>query len=124
MDPSDWEVSCRIGIVYSELGVVSYSKECFTESEAHFTSAITHNPKVSRFYTCRAKARLMRKVRVQLIMFILKACVHSVSRPPPLLSCALIGWNCPTCTYQCRNVTRCVYPRNFLRIHSTHMYPT
>ena len=72
MDPSDWEVSCRIGIVYSELGVVSYSKECFTESEAHFTSAITHNPKVSRFYTCRAKARLMRKVRLCLITLYLK----------------------------------------------------
>ena len=63
LDQSDWSIRCRIAIVFCELGVECFGRGQYSEAEQHFSSAIQHNPKVSRFYFCRARARHERKVR-------------------------------------------------------------
>lgn len=64
LDPSHWEVYCRVGIVCCEIGVELFSETKYSEAEQHFSAAIQHNPKVSWFYTCRARARYELKVRI------------------------------------------------------------
>jgi len=49
--------------VCSEIGVELFGQHKLEEAETFFTSAIHHNPKVARFYLCRARTRLERKVR-------------------------------------------------------------
>ena len=61
-DQSDWSVRCRVAIVHCELGVECYGRGEHSEAEGHFTGAIRCNPKVSRFYLCRARARHELKV--------------------------------------------------------------
>ena len=63
LDQSDWSIWCRIAIVFCELGVECFGRGQYSEAEEHFSSAIQHNPKVSRFYFCRARARHEREVR-------------------------------------------------------------
>ena len=63
LDQSDWSIRCRIAVVFCELGVECFGRGQYSEAEEHFSSAIQHNPKVSRFYFCRARARHEREVR-------------------------------------------------------------
>ena len=70
LDPSDWDVSCRVSIVCSELGVEYFSKERYADAETHFTAAIKHNPKVSRFYVCRARTKHVLKVSSSQFLFV------------------------------------------------------
>lgn len=67
LDQSDWSIQCRIAIVFCELGVECFGRGQYSEAEQHFSSAIQHNPKVSRFYFCRARARHEREVREELV---------------------------------------------------------
>ena len=62
LDPTNWDVSCRIAVVYCELGIDHFSKGSYEKAEEQFTAALCHNPKVSRFYLCRARARNELKV--------------------------------------------------------------
>ena len=64
LDPTNWDVSCRAAVVHCELGVELFSKCSYEEAEKQFTSALHYNPKVSRFYLCRARARNELKVSV------------------------------------------------------------
>ena len=57
LDPSYWEVYCRVAIVCCEIGVELFSKTKYSEAESYFSAAIKHNPKVGWFYICRARAR-------------------------------------------------------------------
>ena len=67
LDPSQWGSYCRVAVVCSEIGVKLFSQENYQEAERYFTVAIHHNPKVARFYLCRARARLELKVRTDLL---------------------------------------------------------
>ena len=62
LDPTNWDISCRIAVVHCELGVDLFSKGSYKKAEKQFTAALQHNPKVSRFYLCRARARNELKV--------------------------------------------------------------
>ena len=62
LDPTNWDISCRIAVVYCELGIDLFSKDSYEKAEKQFTAALQHNPKVSRFYLCRARARNELKV--------------------------------------------------------------
>lgn len=62
IDSSDWDVYCRIAVVSCEIGVDLYAKAKYVLAEDYFSSAIHHNPKVSWFYVCRARARYELKV--------------------------------------------------------------
>ncbi len=62
MAPTEWDIYCRVAVVCSEIGVKLFGQDKFEEAENFFTAAINHNPKVARFYLCRARARLERKV--------------------------------------------------------------
>ena len=63
LDPSLWDTYCRVAVVSSEMGVDLFTKGKFEKAEGFFTAAIHHNPKVARFYLCRARARLELKAR-------------------------------------------------------------
>jgi Tfp pilus assembly protein PilF len=62
LDPTNWDISCRIAVVHCELGVDLFSKASYEKAEKQFTAALRHNPKVGRFYLCRARARNELKV--------------------------------------------------------------
>ncbi len=62
LDPTNWDVYCRVAVVCGEMGVDLYSKGKISEAGDFFSSAIQHNPKVSWFYTCRARVRQELKV--------------------------------------------------------------
>ena len=62
LDPNNWGVYCRIGVVCSEIGVELFRRGEYSEAEKFFSSAIQYNPKVSWFYVCRARARYELKV--------------------------------------------------------------
>ena len=57
LEPTNWDVSCRIAVVHCELGIDLFSKDSYEKAEKQFTAALQHNPKVSRLYPCRARAR-------------------------------------------------------------------
>ena len=57
LEPTNWDISCRIAVVHCELGIDLFSKDSYEKAEKQFTAALQHNPKVSRFYLCRARAR-------------------------------------------------------------------
>lgn len=63
LEPGDWEVYCRLAVVYGEVGVELFRKRDYLRAEELFSAAIQHNPKVSHFYICRARARYQLKVR-------------------------------------------------------------
>ena len=62
LDPANWGIYCRVAVVCCEMGVDSFSADNYNKAEKHFTTAIHHNPRVSRFYLCRARARNQLKV--------------------------------------------------------------
>lgn len=62
LDPANWEVYCRVGVVCCEIGVELFGKGSYVEAEEKFSAAIQHNPKVSWFYLCRARAKYELKV--------------------------------------------------------------
>ena len=62
LDPTNWDISCRIAVVCCELGIEQFAKDSYEEAEKQFTAALQYNPKVSRFYLCRARARNELKV--------------------------------------------------------------
>ena len=57
LEPTNWDVSCHIAVVHCELGIDLFSKDSYEKAEKQFTAALQHNPKVSRFYLCRARTR-------------------------------------------------------------------
>jgi tetratricopeptide (TPR) repeat protein len=57
LSPGDWQIRCRVAVTQSELGVKEFTSGHFKEAEKLFSSAITNNPKVSRFYFYRARTR-------------------------------------------------------------------
>lgn len=57
LDPADWEVYCRVAVVCCEIGVELFAEEKYSKALNYFSAAIHHNPKVSWFYTCRARAK-------------------------------------------------------------------
>ena len=63
LDPAQWDIYCRVAVVCSEIGVELFGQRKFEEAEDLFTAAVHHNPKVARFYLCRSRARLERKVK-------------------------------------------------------------
>ncbi len=64
LSPTDWGLQCRVAVVLCELGVQEFGRDQFSRAEELFSSAISYNPKVSRFYVCRARARYEGKVGV------------------------------------------------------------
>ena len=64
LDPTNWDISCRIAVVCCELGIEQFAKAAYEKAEKWFTTALRYNPKVSRFYLCRARARNELKVCV------------------------------------------------------------
>ena len=62
LEPTDWQVYCRVAVVYCEIGVELFSRGQHLRAEELFSAAIQHNPKVSRFYICRARTRYELKV--------------------------------------------------------------
>ena len=63
LDPMDWEVYCRVAVVYCEIGVELFGRGQYQRAHELFSAAIHHNPKVSWFYICRARTRYELKVR-------------------------------------------------------------
>ena len=63
LEPSNWEVYCRLGVVCCEIGVELFARGNYVDADHMFSAAIQYNPKVSWFYTCRAWAKYELKVR-------------------------------------------------------------
>lgn len=62
LDPSNWEVYCRVAVVCCEIGIELFRKAHYSNAEQLFSAAIQHNPKVSWFYICRARVNYELKV--------------------------------------------------------------
>jgi tetratricopeptide (TPR) repeat protein len=54
--PKDWDVNTRLSLVRHAFGVKLFNEGRFQEAEIEFTTAISHNPKVSLYYTHRGNA--------------------------------------------------------------------
>ena len=63
LSPVDWQVRCRLAVVRCELGVKEFSSGHFDKADELFSAAIENNPKVSRFYLCRARTKHELKVQ-------------------------------------------------------------
>ena len=48
LDPTNWDIYCRIAVVCCELGIELFGKKSYEEAEKHFTSAFQHNPMQSQ----------------------------------------------------------------------------
>jgi tetratricopeptide (TPR) repeat protein len=55
--PEDWGMRTRLAVVYCDIGVEEHRGHKSTQALKHFDLAIQSNPKVSRFYTCRAAVK-------------------------------------------------------------------
>ena len=55
--PEDWGMRTRLAVVYCDIGVEEHQGHKSTQALKHFDLAIQSNPKVSRFYTCRAAVK-------------------------------------------------------------------
>ena len=57
LSPRDWSVQTRLAMVHCDLGLKEYQRRKNTDALTHFDRAIQNNPKVSRFYICRATVK-------------------------------------------------------------------
>ncbi|XP_075415672.1 tetratricopeptide repeat protein 16 [Tenrec ecaudatus] len=57
LSPSDHGANLRMSLLQEKLGCWELSHRQFHKAESHFTTAIEHNPKQSRYYIQRAKSR-------------------------------------------------------------------
>ena len=96
LDQSDWSIWCRIAIVFCELGVECFGRGQYSEAEEHFSSAIQHNPKVSRFYFCRARARHEREVREEELVSRVLSFYYTVSSSA-LVYCGILWYTMMYC---------------------------
>lgn len=60
--PWDWSVRTQLAMAHCNAGVAAFRSKQAAEALKHFTRAIECNPKVSRFYICRATLLHLRQV--------------------------------------------------------------
>ena len=61
--PWDWSVRTQLAVAHCDAGVEAFRSKQAPNALKHFTRAIECNPKVSRFYICRATLRHLRQVQ-------------------------------------------------------------
>ena len=53
MNPEDWQIRTRLGLVHHTLGSTLFNEKNYDEAEVEFSTAIQYNPKVAHFYLHR-----------------------------------------------------------------------
>ena len=61
--PWDWSVRTQLAVAHCGAGVAAFRSKQAPKALKHFTRAIECNPKVTRFYICRATLRHLRQVQ-------------------------------------------------------------
>ena len=53
MNPEDWQIRTRLGLVHHMIGLGLFNQKNYAESELEFATAIQYNPKVAHFFLHR-----------------------------------------------------------------------
>ncbi|XP_078484235.1 tetratricopeptide repeat protein 16-like [Ciona intestinalis] len=59
IDPTCWDIKCRVAVVHNELGITAYQERRYQEAVKRFSLAVEHNNKVGQFYVHRARSNYM-----------------------------------------------------------------